>query len=91
MEREKIKLTAEEVKDIVYGDSSEFNVINSEITGTFRHGNENTAIIQRVLDDKFFSVDYRDSVKDSCEFEDMNYGGEYSEVFPVEKTIIIYE
>jgi|GEM_PF-4366746 len=91
MERETITLTVSELRDAVYGDSYDYNVIRSEITGTFRHGNENTAILQRVSDSKYFEVYYRDSVKDSCEFEDMNYGGTYKEVFPVTKTITVYE
>jgi len=91
MEREKIKLTVSELQNAVYEDSDEFELIDSEITGTFRHGNDNTAIIKRLSDNKFFKVDYRNSVKDECKFQDMNYDGEYSEVFPKEKTIIIYE
>lgn len=91
MEREKIKLTVSELQDAVYDDSSEFECIDSEITGTFRHGNDNTAILKRLYDNKFFKVTYRDSVKDECEFQDMNYDGEYEEVFPEEKTIIIYK
>ena len=91
MNREKIKLTVNELQNIVYDDSEDFGVIKSEITGTFRHGNENTAIIRRHGDGKFFEVDYRDSVKDNCDFSDMNYDGEYSEVFETEETVITYK
>lgn len=91
MEREKIKIAILELLDIVYGDSEEFDVISSEITGTFRHGNENTAIIQRISDKKYFSVDYRDSAKEAFEFQDMNFDEEYTEVFPSKQTIIIYK
>lgn len=59
MEREKIKLTVKELQNAVYDDSGEFDCIESEITGTFRHGNENTAILKRLSDGKFFKVTYR--------------------------------
>jgi len=91
MEREKIKLTAEELQWAVYGDSEDFEVVSSEITDTWRHGNECEAILKRISDEKYFKVDYRDSVKDECEFEHMNSDGEYSEVFPTTKTITVYE
>jgi hypothetical protein len=87
---EKIKLTVSELNEISCGDSSDFAVMDHKITGTFRHGNENTAVVKRVSDGKFFEVSYRDSVKDECEFMDMNSGGEYPEVVPQEKTITIY-
>ena len=69
-----------------------FDLINQEILETFRHGNVNTAIIQRVSDKKFFKLDYRDSIKDEMDFEECNYGDfTLKEVFPKEITITIYE
>lgn len=91
MEREKIKLTVTELQDIVYDESEDFDVVHHETTGTWRHGTEETTIARRVSDGKFFELNYRDSVKDECEFQDMNYDGEYTEVFPRETTITIYE
>ena len=91
MEKEKINLTVEELQDVVYGDTDEFDIILTETTGHWRHGSEETAIVKRISDNKFFKIDYRDSVKDECEFCDMNYDGEYTEVFPKEVTTIIYE
>lgn len=46
--------------------------------------------LKRVFDGKFFKIHYRDSVKETCEFMDMNSDGEYREVVPQEKTITIY-
>jgi hypothetical protein len=88
--REHLSLSVEELRDIVYGDTNDYDIVQHEITGTFRHGNENTAVIQRISDGKYFKVCYRDSVKDTCDFRDMNYTEVYSEVFPVEKTITVY-
>lgn len=67
--REKIKLTVKQLAEIVFDESENFEIIEREITGTFRHGNENSAIIKRLSDGKFFNIKYRDSIKDSCEFE----------------------
>lgn len=91
MEKEKIKLTVSELQDIVHEDSDEFEVIVSNTVGHWRHGSEENTIVKRISDNKFFSLDWRDSVKENCEFEDMNYDGEYEEVFPKEVTTIIYE
>jgi len=51
--KDTIHLSAEELQDIVYGDSSDYKVISSKITDTFRHGNENCAIVQRISDNKY--------------------------------------
>lgn len=91
MEREVIKLNVSEQCAVVYGDSEEYQLIKSEITDTFRHGNENEAIVKRISDGKFFEISYRDSCKDTCEFEDLNSDGEFFEVFPKEVTTTIYE
>lgn len=88
---ETIKLTAVELDEIVCESSESYSVVHTKITGTFRHGNENSAVIKRVLDGKFFEVHYRDSVKDECGFLDMNSDGEYNEVIPVETTVIVYQ
>lgn len=90
MEREKIKLTVSELELIVYDESDAFKIIESNTVGTWRHGTEEVAIVQRA-DGKFFKIPYRDSVKDSCEFQDINYDGEYCEVFPRETVITVYE
>ncbi len=90
--RETIKLTPEQLCDVVYDDSMEFELIFHEITGTSRHGNYNESIIKRIFDNKYFKVKYEDSIKDNCSFLDMNRDTKtYTEVFPKEKTIIIYE
>lgn len=91
MEREKISLSVSEQCDAVYGDSELYELIQSEVTGSFRHGDENEAVVQRTTDGKYFMIYYRDSCKDECGFEDLNDDGDFEEVFPVEKTITVYE
>ncbi len=91
MEKEKIHIKVEELRDIVFNDSNDYIVIQNETTGHWRHGSEERTIVQRISDTKYFKINWRDSIKEECEFEDMNYDEDYEEVFPVEKTIIVYE
>lgn len=88
---EKIKLNVFQLNELVCGDNKEYAIISREITGTFRHGNENDAIVKRTSDGKFFRVSYRDSVKETCDFEDINHDGEYHEVIPIETVVTIYK
>ena len=97
MEREALHISTTQLRDVVYeqflslnGVEMEFKVISKKITGTSRHGNHNTMIVQR-SDGKFFTTNYEDSVKDSCDFGSMNFGGILTEVFPVTKITTIYE
>lgn len=87
---EKIKLTTREMNEIVHDDHEDYEVIEDDVTGNWRHGTENTCIVQRISDKKFFGIEYRDSPKDSCMFEDMNDGGTFNEVVPKEQTIVVY-
>ena len=92
MEREEIKLKLSDVKDIVYDDHEDWKTIQSEITGNWRHGDENSGVFERLSDGKFFRIDWRDSVKDECGFEDCNFGNFVAkEVFPEQVTITIYK
>jgi hypothetical protein len=89
-EREKIKLSSEEIQDIVCTDSDEYDVIEQKTTGHWRHGSKELAIVKRRSDGKFFSIEYRESVKD-MEFSDMNDGGEFYEVIPYTETVVKYK
>jgi len=91
MEKTTINLASDEIRDVIYGEADGFTLIESKVDGHWRHGSEEHAIVQRNSDKKFFRVNYRDSVKDTMEWSDMNEGGTFSEVFPIEKTITVYE
>lgn len=90
MEKEKISLSVDGLQEIVYNESEDYDVIKSETTGHWRHGAEEITIIQRVSDGKYFKINWRHVSKDECDFDDMNYDGDYEEVFPYEKTITEY-
>lgn len=89
MEREVLEIKVNDLSSIVHDDHEDFNVIESNTTGHWRHGSEETTIVQRVSDGKYFKINWRDSVKDECMFTDMNSNGSYIEVFPhtIETTI----
>lgn len=90
--REIIDLSIKEASEIVYNESEDWDIVETDILGNWRHGDENTGVFRRVSDGKFFRIDWRDSVKDGCEFGDCNDGPmNAKEVFPTEKTITIYE
>jgi hypothetical protein len=91
MERQTVSISNEDLQDIVYGDHEDWIVIESKVDGNWRHGTEHTGVFQRASDGKFFRMDWRDSVKDECEWRDMNYGCTAKEVFPREVTVTIYE
>lgn len=86
----KISLTVEQLRDIVYDDSEEFEIMSHTTTGHWRHGSEEETIVKRVSDGKFFQLNWRDSTNDMNSFEDMNYSGDYDEVEPYEITVTKY-
>jgi len=100
MEREKIKLTNQQWKDLAWegyledseGNEIEIKEIERKYDGSRRHTEEHHLIFQRVSDGKFFRVNYETSVKDEMGCAECNYGNtEAVEVFPKEKVIVIYE
>jgi hypothetical protein len=90
MENEKIKLSLEEARDIVYDDHESWECVHSEISGNWRHGTENTGVYRRP-DGRFYKIEWRDSTSDMSGFEDCNYAPmEAIEVFPEKVTTIVY-
>lgn len=91
-EREIVTKNQEDAFEIVSDDSEEFDIVTTKITGTWRHGNELTTIVQRRSDEKFFRIDWRKSGDGESSFEDCNGSSlALTEVFPKQKTIIVYE
>ena len=91
MENEKIEFSVEEARDIVYDDHDGWDCVETEITGTWRHGDNNTGVFRRKKDGKLFRLNWEDSVKDTMGFEDCNYGPMIAtEVFPEKVIKVIY-
>lgn len=92
MDREKLILTREEGVDIIDGDSNEYTVISDKITSKSRWSDVHTVVIQRLSDNKFFKDHYRHGSTESQEERAWDYSKpNFTEVFPKEKTITVYE
>jgi len=90
--KEQLKLTAEEAREIIWGDSDEFKVVSDTITGLSRWSVKHKLIIQRLSDNKFFASNYSRGATEIQDEQPYEYGDPvFEEVFPVEKNIIVYE
>lgn len=98
MEREKIKLTNEQWRDLVWelyfeidGKRVEIKEIQRDYHDSRRHTEQHSLIFKRISDGKYFRLYYETSVKDEMDWEECNYGEtEAIEVFPEPQTIIVY-
>ncbi len=92
MEREKIELLNKDFKDIIYEDSEseEFEIVHEEITYTdLGKSYENKdVILKRASDNKYFKFSARFSSDGFYSYSKSIIG---KEVFPVKKTITVYE
>jgi len=90
--REKLTVSRDEAHDIALGYSEDFKVIVTEVVETCRWTILYEVVVQRISDGAFFSSSYN---KGATEYQDQS-AYEYDEpvfnqVFPKEKTIIVYE
>ena len=91
--KETLTLKAEEARSIAYGDHELFETVTSEITDTTRWSICYEKIAKRISDGKFFKLNYRVGATEMQDESPYEWVDEVSipEVFPVEKTIIVYE
>ena len=90
MEREKIHLTNQQWRDVVYegyleidGNEIKIKEVENNYDGSSRHTEEHHIIFKRENDNKFFKLDYETSVKDEMGWGECNYGEtDAVEVFP---------
>ena len=91
--REKLVLTKEQARSIIYEDTDEYDIISDEMIGKRRWSIDYYVVIKRVADGKFFADLYS---RGATEYQDDERPFEYTvpnftEVFPVEKKIIVYQ
>lgn len=92
MNREKLILTSEQGRDIVNGDDSNFVTIEDRIVGTRRWSVVYEIVVQRKTDGKYFKDHYRRGATESQDESPYEYSEpNFTEVFPVTKTYIVYE
>lgn len=91
-EREKLILTQEEGRAIVYEDDSRFQIIEDNIESTSRWSEHHVITVQRLSDGKYFQGGYSQGLTESQDERAFEYDDpEFEEVFQVTKTIIAYE
>lgn len=92
IEREQLTLTGEEGRRIIYEDHEDFELVTSEIVDNSRWSILYEDVYQRLSDKKFFKTTYRKGATELQDERPYEYGDAvFKEVFPVEKTIIVYE
>lgn len=90
--REKLTLTKEQARDIIYGDSKDFVEIQNEIVEHGRWNVVHEIVIQRKFDGRYFMDRYDVGATESQDEEPYEYfDPNFREVFPVTKTYIEYE
>lgn len=90
--REKLVLTQEEAKAIVWEDTDKFEIISDDIVGKRRWVTVHNIVIKRLSDGKFFKDWYQVGSTESQDESAYEYTKpNFTEVFPVEKTVISYE
>ncbi len=92
MNREILNLTSGQGRDIINGDDSNFVIIEDRIVGTRRWSVVYEIVVQRKTDGKYFKDGYRRGATESQDERPYEYSEpNFTEVFPVTKTYIVYE
>ncbi len=95
---EKIKLTSDELRNLVYeehlninGEEIPIEIVENEYDDSGRHQEYHHIVFKRLEDNKYFWVNYSNSTQDTMGWDECNYGPfEASEVFPKKVTTIEY-
>ena len=93
MNREKLNLTSEQGRDIVYGDDSNFVIVEGRLIVKRQLNDEYKIVVKRKSDGKYFKDIYcRGNVTEDQHERPYEYSKpNFTEVFPVTKTYIDYE
>lgn len=88
-----LKVSAETARDIVYGDHEDFEEVQCKIIDKSRWSDVYAYVGKRLSDGKFFKTTYRQGSTESQDERAFEYEkeAEFTEVFPVEKKVIVYE
>jgi len=96
--REKIELTSDSLRDLVYtnhlvidGKEIEIKEIENKYISSGRHQEYYYMIFERLSDHKFFKTNYSESTQDMMDWDECNYNFEAIEVFPETVSKIIYK
>lgn len=92
-QREKLELTGQDARYILWEEKSdEYEIVRKELTDTSRWSVHYELIIKRKSDGKLFRDYYSVGATESQDEQPWEYDEpNFIEVFPVEKTVIVYE
>jgi hypothetical protein len=89
--REKLALTKNEARALIYGDLDGYEIVEEEIIDTTRWSIITEVVVRRLSDGKFFCDSYsKGATEQQWEEPYENDNPNFTEVFPVEKVIIEY-
>lgn len=96
--RTKIKLNKEDARDIVsgvvggWGNEDKFELISNDIIDTSRWSVIYRAVIKELETGRFFEATYSEGATEYQDEQPFEHDDAiFTEVFPVEKTVVIYE
>ena len=91
--KEVLEFTPKEGRNIIWSDTDKFKTIQMEIVDTGRWSVHKEAIVQRLSDGKFFKTNFSEGATESQDERPFEYDSKatFTEVVPVEKTIVVYE
>jgi hypothetical protein len=91
-EREKLVLTREEAREIVYDGSDEFTIISDKIEDTTRWSEIHDVVIKRNSDGKLFADGYTQGLTEYQDESPYEYSDpDFNEVFETQKLVTVYE
>ncbi len=91
MEREILKFSKEEGRNIVYNDYPDFLIVEKFVESTSRWSTYYRIIVKRKSDGKFFESAYSEGSTEMQDESPYEYSdAEFSEVVPLQKTITYY-
>ena len=92
MERESLKFDAQEAREIIANDHTDFKVVQSTLLSHSRWSLHYETIVQRFSDGKYFSTCYQVGATEQQDERPYEYETpHFKEVFPTEKTVTVYE
>ena len=92
MNREKLNLTSEQGRDIVYGNDSNFVTVEVRLIVKRRLVDDYKIVVKRKSDGKYFKDVYERGATEMQDEQPYEYSEpNFTEVFPVTKTYIDYE
>jgi hypothetical protein len=90
--KEKLILTKEQARLIVWGDNPDFEKVYNKIIDSNRWSKIKEIVVKRKSDGKFFKDVYQVGATECQDEGPYDYTDPaFTEVFPVEKKVIIYE